>query len=297
MRIALIRNPLSRFNAGTARPPLPFPAAEPRGREELRHVLADFRASGSGVVVVDGGDGTVREVLTALVDLDWFPRLAILPTGKTNVIARDVGLAHRRHPVLARLSADGVQVQRRPLLRLDHASGTSYGMFLGTAGFRTAWETANTHLFTHGLTNAAAVVAALALTLGQTVGNGPLWAGETMSVRIDQSEAVAGHHFLLLATTLNRLMLGLWPFWGEGEAGLRVLDIAAPPRRLAAALPRLARGRPAPWMEAAGYHSVRAQRVELRVSGPVILDGEPFSPGPDGLLVLSQGPEMEFIRP
>ncbi|MBC7953851.1 MAG: hypothetical protein H7Z12_18790 [Rhodospirillaceae bacterium] len=284
MRIALIRNPLSRRNAGGARP-LSLPTAEPHGSQELRHALAGFRAHGTEVVAVDGGDGTVREVMTALVEMDWFPRLAILPGGNTNLIARDVGFP-RRHA----LTEDKVQIQRRRLLRLDHAGGTSYGMFLGAAGFRLAWELANRHL--RRLSSAATIVAAMALTLGRAGGD----AGETMSVRLDHGAPMEGRRFLLLATTLDSLMLGLWPFWGQGP-GLRLLDIAAPPRRLLAALPALARGRPTPWMEESGYRSYRANRVELHPTGPVILDGEPFSPDPDGKLMLSLGPEMEFIRP
>ncbi|MCR6632819.1 MAG: hypothetical protein NVV74_23790 [Magnetospirillum sp.] len=246
---------------------------------------------------MDGGDGTVREVVTALVELDWRPRLLVLPSGKINLIARDVGFARPRPDHFARLAGGAVQVRRRRLLRLDHAGGTSFGMLLGAAGFRLAWEMANRHLHRHGLASRMAVAAVLAVSLAQTAGGGLFAAGEPMRVRVDNGEVTGGSRFLLLATTLNRLMMGLWPFWGEGASELRVLDMAAPPQRLLAALPRLARGRPAPWMERAGYRSARAQRVEIELPGPVILDGEPFFPGMDGRLVLSLGPEMEFIRP
>lgn len=301
MRIGLIRNPKSHRNAAGRRPALALPTAEPRNVAELHRALMDFRADNTRLIAVDGGDGTLREVMTALVALDWFPRLAVLPSGKINLIARDVGFARPRADHLARLAGGGTQIHRRRLLRLDHGGGTTYGMLLGGAGFRSAWEMANRRLHPHGLVSRGAVATALLLSLAQAALGGAVAAGEPMRVRLEDGEWLAGNRFVLLATTLERLMLGLWPFWGEGEGegegGLRLLDVAAPPRRLLAALPRLVRGRPAPWMAAAGYRSLRVQRVELKVAGAVILDGEPFFPAADGRLVLSLGPEMEFVRP
>lgn len=299
MRVGLIRNPLSRLNATGRRPALPLPTAEPRDAGQLRQALADFRAEGAQVIAIDGGDGTVREVATALVGLEWRPRLLILPSGKINLIARDVGFARPRADLAGRLAAGSAAIRRRRLLRLDHAGGATFGMLLGGAGFRLAWEMANRHLHPHGLASRAAVAVALVASLVRAATGGPFAAGEPMELRLDGGDAVAGNRFLLLATTLDSLMMGLWPFWGEGEgeAGLHLLDVDAPPRRLWAALPALARGRPAPWMERAGYRSARPQRVEIATSAPVILDGEPFHPDADGRLVLSLGPEMEFIRP
>lgn len=297
MRIGLVRNPLSRLNAARPRPALPLPTVEPRSLDELRRALADLRADGTQLVAVDGGDGTVREVMTALVALDWRPRLVILPSGKINLIARDVGFARPCADHLTRLAGGPVQVSRRHLLRLDHAAGTTYGMLLGAAGFRLAWEMANRHLHPHGLASRAAVAAALAASLVRAATGGPFAAGEPMRVSLDGGDAVAGNRFLLLATTLDRLMMGLWPFWGAGDSGLRLLDVDAPPRRLWAALPALARGRPTPWMAAAGYRTARARQVEMALAGPVILDGEPYIPAADGRLTLSLGPEMEFVRP
>lgn len=297
MRIGLIRNPRAYRNVAARRPAPALPTAEPRDVAELHRALMGFRADDVRLLAVDGGDGTLREVMTALVALDWSPRLAVVPSGKVNLIARDVGFVRPRADYLARLAGGPAQLCRRRLLRLDHGGGTSYGMLLGGAGFRLAWETANRRLHPHGLVSRGAVAAALTLALVQAMAGGTVAAGEPMRIRLDEGEPVVGNRFLLLATTLERLMLGLWPFWGTGTAGLHLLDVAAPPHRLPAALPRLARGRPAPWMEAAGYRSARVGRVELQVAAPVILDGEPFFPAADGRLVLSLGPEMAFVRP
>jgi hypothetical protein len=117
-----------------------------------------------------------------------------------------------------------------------------------------------------------------------------------MEVAPDDRPALAGHRFLLLATSLDRLMLGLWPFWGEGAGPVRWLDVAAPPKRLAAALWAARQGRPGPWMPAAGYRSGRADRLAIRLRTPFVLDGEVFEPGPDGLVLSAPG-QVAFVTP
>src|SRR3546814_15016806 len=48
----------------------------------------------SSDLVVDGGDGTVRDVISAAPAAfgDRMPRMAILPSGKTNALALDLGV-------------------------------------------------------------------------------------------------------------------------------------------------------------------------------------------------------------
>ena len=67
------------------------------------------------------------------------------------------------------------------------------------------------------------------------------------------------------------------------------------PRLSRAALP-VVRGRPRPWMKHAGYASTRADRISLRLTSPIVVDGEVFDPGPHGHVELSAGPVVEFHR-
>ncbi|HSV28139.1 MAG TPA: diacylglycerol kinase family protein [Candidatus Omnitrophota bacterium] len=296
IRLAVIRNPMSRRNQGRPGPGLPF-VHQPASPAELAATLARLRDDDTELLAVDGGDGTVREVVTGLVALRWGPRLAILPSGKINLVAGDVGARGLGDIVAAAEDGwDGFAIERRQLLRLDRTGAPpTFGMFLGAAAFTAGWRLANRHLHPRGITSGAAVAAALALTLAGSPGR--LSKGVDMEVAIDGHPAPAGRRFLVLATTLDRLALGLWPFWEEGVGGLHVLDIAAPPRRLFAALPALARGRPRPWMREAGYRSGNATSMTIRSDAPVILDGEPFEPGPDRVFRLSAGPVMEFAHP
>src|SRR5690606_19344596 len=98
------------------------------------------------VLVVNGGDGTVQAALTELYHGGHFgdgaPPVAVLPNGKTNLIAHDLGAdgdpiaALRRVLELARTDLAPTTV-RRELTALSDGEGNArpvLGMFLGGAG-------------------------------------------------------------------------------------------------------------------------------------------------------------------
>ena len=65
--VGLIRNARSHRNAGGdggGSEPEGVIVTSPRRRNELPGILADFAARGVDCIAIDGGDGTVRDVLT-----------------------------------------------------------------------------------------------------------------------------------------------------------------------------------------------------------------------------------------
>ena len=120
--IGIIRNPRSHRNKGTAPEFAERPnvlTRTPRTRVALRAELADFAARGIDYLAVDGGDGTVRDVLTCGEDIfaGHWPQLIVLPKGKTNALAVALGLPN--HWSLAEALdavAAGTTTQRRPLV-------------------------------------------------------------------------------------------------------------------------------------------------------------------------------------
>lgn len=313
-RLGIISNPLSRagrdnrarLGAATA----DLPHVEPASRAELRDALRDFAARGVDLLAVQGGDGTLREVLTALPEGfgDSPPEIAVLAAGKTNLAARVLGTAGMGEAALNRLlDAAERETLRRRLLPVMEASRPGLdgeeapplrGLLFGAAAFTEGKKLAEAQLHRRGVHDAAAVALALAgvaLRAGLDRGHA-LRAGVPMTVAADDLPKREGRRFLLLATTLDRLMLGLRPFWGEGRGAVRWLDVLAPPRRLAAALWAGARGRPRPWMRSAGYLSGRAERLRIALDGPFVLDGEVFEPGPQGIL-LSAPNRVAFVSP
>src|SRR4029453_18240280 len=95
-RTGVIYNPRSRRNRAAAIParaPGGLWVEAPRNREALDEALAHFAQAGVELLVVDGGDGTVREGVTRAPTHfhTSLPTLAVLPSGKTNALALDLG--------------------------------------------------------------------------------------------------------------------------------------------------------------------------------------------------------------
>lgn len=317
MRIGVISNPRSLHNrdGGFSRAVAEcrdLLHAQPRTTAELEEALLDFRQREVEVIAVSGGDGTIREILTALPRSygDEQPHLALLPSGKTNLVARVVGGRSDRvgngNAGLARLldAARGKTLSpvEWPVLDItwrDLPERRVSGFLFGTAGFTAGTRLAYSHVHTAGINNASAVILSIAAIAASALFGSrrhALVAGEDMRVGVDGAPTRGGRHFLTLATTLDRLILGLTPFWGEGEEPVRWLDIPAPPQRLMAALLPTLRGRPRPWMLDAGYASGRAREMVVELSQPFVVDGELFEPGTSGI-VLSAHRRIGLVVP
>lgn len=310
--IGLICNPQSMRNQkdsslgtlGRRLPDILF--AQPATPEELGDVMQDFACRGVETVGIAGGDGTIRNVLTALSRIEGYrPDLALIPAGKTNLASLALGSAGPGPGGLLRLM-DALRsgLARRtlvPVLDIDWPDGGKRrvrGFLFAAGAFSAASEMANRRVHPFGIYDGAAIAVTLGLTALSLLcgGASALRKGQDITVAIDNGEASERNRFLLLATTLQGFLPRLNPFWGDGAGPLRWLDIAAPPQRLAAALVPTLRGKPAPWMEEAGYRSGKAQCLHVRLKASFIVDGEPFEAGPEGV-VLSCTESVGFVLP
>ncbi|TKW75844.1 MAG: hypothetical protein DI610_01990, partial [Staphylococcus hominis] len=294
--VGLISNPRSHRNKGASVPPLRRPdviGRAPLSRAELRDVLVMFARRGIDVLAIDGGDGTVRDVLTCAGEV-WgsrWPDILLLPTGKTNALALDVGVptTWSLEEGLA-AAARGRYAVRSPL-EVVAAGGTGTtvrGFILGVGAFVDATALAQrTHRA--GAFNGVAVGLALTWGIAQTLAGGagnPWRVGSRIGLSFDPAanrmhgtvpEGVADR-YLLLASTLHRLPLGLKPF-GRPRPGLKTLVVDAPPRQLAAMLGPLLVGSEAGWLERRGYHRVDAKHLAVDMATGFVLDGELFPAG------------------
>ncbi|HKK35315.1 MAG TPA: diacylglycerol kinase family protein [Paracoccaceae bacterium] len=285
MRLGVLRNPASTGNRGRTPTPLPAGAGleTTEAPADCAAALRRLCEAGAEAIVIDGGDGTVRAAATAAEAVfgEDAPPLGILPRGNSNLIARRLG-AVRGTAGLARLAAMTAEAARSltrpaPALRFVFAEdgrvelGFVAGWGVYAAGRRIGAEEIAVR---HGAQIAAAVFAAARRSLvGPEAAR--LRAGVPCRLSLDGAPATEGPRFAGVITTLPGRLLGpLDPFWGGGEGPIRWTDVAAPPRRLALALPFALTGRPRRWMEAAGYRSGRASRLDLRVGGELVVDGE-----------------------
>jgi hypothetical protein len=271
-------------------------------RRELVEVLGRFAVAGVDYIAIDGGDGTVRDVLTAgdAIFGDEWPPLIVLPKGKTNALASDLRLP--RDWSLDRAiqrARTGSFTVRRPLLvaEADQPDARVQGFMLGAGVFTKAISLGQSaHRW--GAFNALAVLVTTFWSLAQaffaSAGNG--WR-QTTGIRLtdDSGQALAGgerQRYVLLSSTLRNFPMGLNPF-GDGE-GLKLAVLDRPWRKSLARIPLIAIGRHPSHPARLGYHWVTPDSYRMHLDDRFILDGEAFPPG--GYRI-SQGPELRFVVP
>ncbi|HEU4876858.1 MAG TPA: acylglycerol kinase family protein, partial [Sphingomicrobium sp.] len=101
-RIALLSNPKSTGNLNQLPRIRAFCAEHPdifhyevERANQIGEAMATIARVGPKLLVINGGDGTVQAALTELYNGGHFgsspPPVAVLPSGKTNLIALDLG--------------------------------------------------------------------------------------------------------------------------------------------------------------------------------------------------------------
>lgn len=298
----MIHNARARHNVLRAAP-LSVDGCEhvmPRSHAELDEALAGFATRGVNALIIDGGDGTVRDVMSIASRhySGLFPRIAIVPSGKTNALALDLGIPKHwtAKDAVEAIRFGGIKA-RSPIeiWRPGAEQAVLRGFIFGAGAFVRATGLAQTtHRF--GAFNGLAVALSIVGAVTQTLfgGRDNSWRrGEPMRVASADGTDVDGAHYMLIGSTLVHMPLKVRPF-GEPRAGLKLLRVEGSPRNIISALPALLGGGEPRWMAQAGYHREDSERFDLRLDGGFILDGETFDGGD---LTLRQGCPMRFVVP
>ena len=308
-KVGVIFNPRSHRNRKVVDAAHALPnviVASPAKRGELRAVLAGFAEQRVECIAISGGDGTVRDVLTAGMPVfgDRWPLLALVPAGKTNALNVDLGAP--KHWTLAEAIAairDGERVVRRPLVVRDVENGGELVGFVFGAGLFTVAVSAGQDAHRLGAFDSLAIGATAAWGVLQTIfgTDRNLWRrGAPMRVRVGQdahelprsAKGDPARRAMLLAATLEAFSFGMKPF-GD-RTGLKLGVIDHPRRRLMALIPMIACGWDRPLLERLGLHRCETDRILLDLGGRFILDGEAF---PEGSYEITQGPPLTFVVP
>jgi diacylglycerol kinase (ATP) len=315
--LGVLNNPRSGTNAGWREMRRQAHATVPDQRwcdvttpAEVAGALRGLAEDEVETLLIIGGDGTIQAVLTSLFRDGCFatlPRLAVLPTGSTNVTAGDVGVG--RHPrrclrrVLdwARGEPVDVTLVRRPVLRVTAGVGGPpvFGMFFGAAGIVQGIEFWRRRLHARGLrgqgVSGLALVRMLLPLLG---GRHGVLTPISVAVELDGGPVREGERLAVLVSTLERLLLGMRPYWDTTPAPLHYTAVDDRPRHLWRALPSLLRGRASRWATPAdGYTSRNVTEVRLAFDGTFTVDGELFAAERRaGPVVLQPAGTVTFVR-
>jgi hypothetical protein len=277
--------------------------------EALPQLLRECADEGVSDLFISSGDGTIQAIQTELAEHCPFanqPRLCLLPHGTTNMTAADLGFRHRGLAAQVRLilNPQPRELRQRPtLVAVNPRDGKPrHGMFIGTGAITDATAYCQRVFNARGVKGNWATFATLASAIGRTLFSAP---DPQNPDRFDRPYAIdvscgghavsSGAQLLMLATTLDKLILGTQPFWGGGEGPIRATVLPYPvPNLLRWTWPIMygsdsRRGPP-------GAASVRGSAFE--VSSPVdfVLDGEFFAPPKDAPLRIECGPVFTYIR-
>lgn len=308
--IGLIRNDRSHRNVGRSSSEdlrEGVLLATPHRRSELLEVLRDFAEKRVDYLAVDGGDGTVRDVLTCGAGIfgDSWPMLIILPGGKTNALALDLRL-----PTDWSLDdaldavARGKLTRRQPLVvaQRDNERSQVRGFVLGGGvfnhGVALGQRSHKLGAFNHAVVGLTAAWSVLQAFFGHADNK---WRqGTAMRLRMPNGEELPhcgglpeDERYMLFASTLENLPAGIDPFRGVAHP-LKVGVLDNPRRSLLLRLVSVFRGTASAETKRRGFHAFGGDAVDLDIGDAFILDGEAF---PAGQYRLSAGPKLRFVVP
>lgn len=219
-----------------------------------------------------GGDGTLQRTLSQLLrempaaDL---PPVAVLPYGTTNMNAKDLNQARSRRKAAASLEEQirtgRLNTRARSLVMVESDDVVEHGFFFGMGVIAQVVEHWNEQRKPGALANQLRSAWAMVTGLSGI--------SSATDIFLDKNHyRVYG----LLASTLDRLLFGSRPYWGDGSSGdLRLTWVDSDAPDLIRHAPDLLRGK-ARMAAVPGYHCRPLVTAELSFEGPYILDGEIF---------------------
>ena len=262
------------------------------------------------VLVVNGGDGTLQAVMSSIINDAPFdgvpPPIFVLPSGKTNMVAEDLGAARGPERLLRRIieMTDRGEITEatvhRHLIGLDFGDGhpTRYGMFFGGAAIVNAILYIRAKIYPLGLPNLLSHVLALLIVVFSTFGGGrsedsPIFS-RPMRIKLLGGGIITGRFFTVTVTTLDRLLLGFRPYSDDGLGALKFSSVdqgAGPVFRALFALVTRRFGK----TTIAGIQTRRANKLKIEGDDPFTLDGELFKPLPGHAVVMRGDKSLSFV--
>lgn len=320
-RVALLSNPRSTGNRSLLPRVRSFCAEhrdifhyEVEHADQIGQALRTIARVKPKVLVINGGDGTVQAALTELYHGGHFgadpPPVAVLPNGKTNLIALDLGAAGDPIAALERVlelaRTDLVpHIVSREMISLTGGTASAkpvLGMFLGGAGLADTMLFCRHKIYPLGLPNGFShVLTVLAALISLFLGfRAAFLPPKPTPVRVSvlKSGEHHGRFSLLMVTTLERLLLGsaVPRRQGASTGALQLIMVERSPLALLRAVYAGVLGR-------LGRHKLTGVFLErgdeIRIEGDhsnVILDGELFEANLDHPIVLRPTAPVPFLR-
>jgi diacylglycerol kinase (ATP) len=275
---------------------------------EVEPALKRFAANNVTDLFISSGDGTIQFIQTWIAESGQFktqPRLCLLPHGTTNMTAADLGF---RRKSIAEQAVFIAQVQPQELrsrhtLRVVNPKGRGplHGMFFGTGAVAEATRYCQVAFNDKGVGGQWATFATLASVLSKSIFLAPNPSDPNrfdrpypITLRANGQTICDGQQLLMLATTLDKLILNAKPFWGGATAPLRTTTMPYPvpsiPRWIIPSLYGIETRKAPP-----GSTSTACQSCDVTSRTSFVIDGEFYDPPTDEPLRLEAGPSIDYI--
>jgi len=316
-RIALLSNPkstgniaqLSRIREYCAEHPDIFHYEVERA-EQIGDGMRSIARVRPKMLIINGGDGTVQAALTEIHNGGHFeddpPPVAVLPNGKTNLIAIDLGshgdpiVALERLVLIAQSDLSPHIVARELIaLRCDPTSHPVIGMFLGGAGLADTMLYCRNKIYPLGLPNSVAhaltAVALLTRMILRLKASFLPPEPSLLQISLRPEDSISGRYALFAVTTLEKMLLAS-ELSGSGRGRLKLVAVEERPFSLLKAffanmLGKLG-GRRFP-----GVHLEESDEISIEGDNTnLILDGEMFRTQVGRPIVLSPAQPLSFVR-
>ena len=316
--VALLSNPRSTGNRAWLPRIRSFCALHPdifhyevEHADQIGAALASIALVKPRVIAINGGDGTVQATLTEMYSGDHFvqgtvPPVAVLPNGKTNLIAIDLGstgspiAALEAVLTIARGQMHGHIVERE-LISLSNSSTNRpvLGMFLGGSGLADIILYCRHRLYPLGMPNGLAhVLAGVMVILALLPGIGRLFRPQSspVTVTMHRNGAIVGRFAVLIVTTLEKLLFNAKPGNGQRIGRMKLLAVDADLKSIFGMF-RVGLFGTLGETQSAGLHFQQGDTISIEGErSSVILDGELFETRNGHPITLQSTPPVPFLK-
>ncbi|MEE9493648.1 MAG: diacylglycerol kinase family protein [Gammaproteobacteria bacterium] len=280
-----------------------------RSAGEIPEVLATLHEDGTNTLAINGGDGTTAAVFTSLLQgrlFDRLPNIVLLPGGTTNMNVGDIGIRGKLTKGIQRLCDPDFKHRARrvarPVLSIQQGAGlpTINGMFFGAGAIIQGIEFCHDSVHSRGVGSEVGPGIAMLRTIWGIIKNDPLYANPVpMKIAYSsQADPVVCETLLLLCSTLERLLLGMRPYWGKEDGAIYSTLIKTQPDQFLRSLPFLLTGKPTQRLKQSdSYHSKKTQSIEIHMNSRYTLDGEIYATNDTtGPITVSATEPLSFLR-
>jgi hypothetical protein len=277
--------------------------------EQFTQFVIQLKQTSVDVVAINAGDGTIQALLTLMfAHLPEMPLLAILKGGTTNMTGGDVGVKGNCVAGLKKLIQWGKDPARttntltRPVLKIgwNNPASPVCGMFFGAGAIIAGQDYFHSSLRKKGLRDSigpalSALRLLFSLNSKQQSLFSPLlmqlagWREDNQSSLTKQPAILSsGEHLLVFASSLERLFLGIHPFWVANKQGAWYFTAVRHQQQGYSLLRLLSLfvGKPRKEMTVEqGFLSAKLQRLEMHINGEFTVDGERYATDANNQLI------------